>query len=398
MKHTLPPFTVEMLAATLDSLPDPAFILSRSGRYVAVFGGSDKRYYHDGSGLVGLYISDVLADDKARWFLREIETALQQGELHVVEYGLSGLDIKGLVAEGPVDTIWFEGRVQALNFQVNDEDIVLWVASNITARHKLQHDLADALRREQDTSFQQRQFIGVVSHEFRTPLAVIDAVLTNLQLAPPAGAQDLAQRMAIIESANNQLILLTDTYLADARLGAGLKVDERLPIDLCALLRQSADIVDPQRAAQWLQFQCQGACANQFQCQTSQTCTITGSPGLLRIALTNLLDNARKYAPQGQVDISVRQDASTWRLHLRDHGPGIAAADHQTIFERFRRGTNVGRLKGNGLGLYVSREIVRGHGGELQLLSSNASGTVFEISLPLACNPPDTQTLHKATL
>jgi signal transduction histidine kinase len=102
----------------------------------------------------------------------------------------------------------------------------------------------------------------------------------------------------------------------------------------------------------------------------------------MRIALTNLLDNARKYAPESQIDVSLDTDASTWRMRLRDHGPGIAATDHERIFDRFSRGRGVNATKGNGLGLYVSREIVRGHGGELRLLSSDADGTVFEISLP----------------
>jgi signal transduction histidine kinase len=375
-------FSTQMLAATLDALPDPAFILSRSGRYVAVFGGTDKRYYHDGSGLVGLSIGDVLAPEKTLWFLAQIETVLQTRQLLVVEYALSGSDVKILNDEGPSEAIWFEGRVQALNYQVDGEEVVLWVASNITASHQLRLDLAQALLREQDSSFQQRQFIGVVSHEFRTPLAIIDSVLTNLRLVAPTQAVDLAQRVSTIEAANNQLILLTDTCLADARLGAGLEVDERLPIDLCALLRHSGEIVDPLKSADWLRFQCNQAHQRCLPCKHAQRCIITGSSGLLRIALTNLLDNARKYAPTSAVDVTVWRDASNLHLCLRDHGSGIDAADHQAIFERFRRGANVGHKKGNGLGLYVSREIVRGHGGELRLLSSNEQGSTFEICLP----------------
>jgi len=56
---------IEQMAIILDALPDPAFVISRSGKYVAVFGGRDNRYYHDGSGLVGTYISDVIKPDKA---------------------------------------------------------------------------------------------------------------------------------------------------------------------------------------------------------------------------------------------------------------------------------------------------------------------------------------------
>lgn len=134
-------FSVQQMAALLNALPDPAFILTRSGRYAEIFGGSDARYYHDGSMLIGKFLHDVLAEEKAAWFAREIETALSERTLHIVEYGLAGNDIKGLQESGPSQTIWFEGRVQALDFQVDGEDAVLWVASNITARNALETQL-----------------------------------------------------------------------------------------------------------------------------------------------------------------------------------------------------------------------------------------------------------------
>ena len=129
---------IEQMSIVLDTLPDPAFILSRSGKYVAVFGGRDKRYYHDGSCLVGLYISDLIKPDKANWFLEQIGRTLESGELIIEEYELSNSDVKGLPDHGPEKPIWFEGRIQALSFSVDDEEVVLWVASNISERHDLE--------------------------------------------------------------------------------------------------------------------------------------------------------------------------------------------------------------------------------------------------------------------
>lgn len=134
-------FSSEQIAAILTALPDPVFILTRSGRYFAAFGGSDLRYYHDGSSLVGKSIQEVLSEEKATWFLQEIQNALESRVLHVIEYGLSGADVRGLKREGPQQPLWFEGRIQALNFQVEGEDAVLWVASNITARYELESKL-----------------------------------------------------------------------------------------------------------------------------------------------------------------------------------------------------------------------------------------------------------------
>lgn len=128
----------EQMVTVLGALPDPVFILSRSGKYVAVFGGRDTRYYHDGSGLVGLNIADVVKKDKADWFLEQIGLALDSGKLLIREYELSNRDVKGLREEGPQQPIWFEGRIQGLDFQVDGEDGVLWVASNISERHEME--------------------------------------------------------------------------------------------------------------------------------------------------------------------------------------------------------------------------------------------------------------------
>jgi diguanylate cyclase (GGDEF)-like protein len=131
-------FSNEQIAALLAALPDPAFILTRSGRYAAIFGGTDSRYYHDGSALVGKSVHDVLQPEKAAWFHTQIAIALASRGLHVVEYPLAADDVKGIGGAGPMETIWFEGRVQPLDYPVLGEDAVLWVASNITASKKLE--------------------------------------------------------------------------------------------------------------------------------------------------------------------------------------------------------------------------------------------------------------------
>lgn len=133
-------FTQQQLTSVLSSLPDPAFILTRSGRYAAVFGGKDLRHYHDSSALIGRSMSEMLKEEKAQWFAAEIEKALQSRVLHIVEYELSGSDVKG-AGEGPEHPICFEGRVQALDFPVDGEPAVVWVASNITEKSEVQKKL-----------------------------------------------------------------------------------------------------------------------------------------------------------------------------------------------------------------------------------------------------------------
>ncbi len=132
----------DLLNEMITALPDPVFILSESGRYVGVAGGRDPHHYHDGSRLVGLSLYDVLPREKADWFVNQISHALAKQELCIVEYGLAALDVKQLgPATGPGGEIWFEGRIQPLRKTCDDERAVVWVARNITQRHKLEEKL-----------------------------------------------------------------------------------------------------------------------------------------------------------------------------------------------------------------------------------------------------------------
>jgi len=156
-------FSFEQISAIMDCLPDPAFIITRSGKYAAVFGGTDSRYYHDGSFLVGAYIQDVLKESKADWFLSEIAGALAHKGLQVVEYGLAGDDVKGINSDGPQKEIWFEGRIQALEFKVEDEDAVLWIATNISSRHALEQRLISLSETDKLTGLWNRRHFETVS-------------------------------------------------------------------------------------------------------------------------------------------------------------------------------------------------------------------------------------------
>ena len=163
--HSL--FSREQLYFILSAMPDPCFILTRSGRYAALFGGKDTRYYHDGSGLVGKNVHDVLSFEKANRFIREIDKALSSRSLHIVEYSLSARDVLGIDSAGPDHPIWFEGRVQALDFQVDDEDAVVWVASNITEKNAIENQLRHQSETDALTGlFNRRKLLDVLQLKF----------------------------------------------------------------------------------------------------------------------------------------------------------------------------------------------------------------------------------------
>lgn len=150
-------FSASQYEAICAGLPDPAFILTASGRYAAVLGGKDKRYYHDGTSLVGKSIADVLAPVKAQWFVDQIQHALSSGQMLVVEYELSAHDVLGLPQEGPAEPIWFEGRISALRELFGGEKAVVWVASNITASKQMQQQLQELAMNDELTGLNNRR-------------------------------------------------------------------------------------------------------------------------------------------------------------------------------------------------------------------------------------------------
>lgn len=233
-----------------------------------------------------------------------------------------------------------------------------------------QASLQSALDSERHALFEHRQFMAMVSHEFRTPLAVIDATANNLTEVPPQDDEDLQMRANQVLRATRRLTKLTDTCLADARLRDDAFALQWAEVPLETLVREAAEIVI-WSAKNTLVTDFSGA-PEHWRCD----------PALLRIALSNLLDNAVKYGGAGEVKISVTEADAELLILINDQGKGIAEADRIRVFERYQRGQNVPEGKGGGLGLAVSQMIAKAHGGSLQLLNTEEPGCVFALRLP----------------
>jgi diguanylate cyclase (GGDEF)-like protein len=257
-------FTQQQLTSILSSLPDPAFILTRSGRYAAIFGGKDLRHYHDGTGLVGLTMFDVLKREKAEWFAAEIEKALASGALHIVEYELSGSDVKGS-GDGPGQPIWFEGRVQSLNFKVEGEDAVVWVASNITEKNDVQHKLRQLSETDALTGlYNRRKLIETLDHRLsifereksQTSVLVFDLdhfKRLNDELGHHAGdtalveiarlcRQHLRQDDVVARFGGDEFVVVMPGTHRDAALEIAEHLRERIPATLRENLRYESTI------------------------------------------------------------------------------------------------------------------------------------------------------------
>lgn len=159
---------VELLRGLVSSLPDPVFVLSESGRYVLISGGQDSSYYHDARHLTGLTLYDVLAEEQADWFLKQIRFTLDVNQMHVVEYRLAGTDVDGIDYEyGPEGDIHFEGHIQPMRQSFDGERAVVWLARNVNRRRERENELRHMSETDALTgAFNRRKLIEQLEYRF----------------------------------------------------------------------------------------------------------------------------------------------------------------------------------------------------------------------------------------
>lgn len=240
-------------------------------------------------------------------------------------------------------------------------------------RQKLTRDLAA----EREASFNQRQFMGTVSHEFRTPLAIICAALENLQLSESDVDSPRLSRYQKIERATERLIQLTDNCLADARLSVGATVLYLEPTDLMRLLSSAASLVhisDTHQLVLTVNGDPEAVAACHYQ--------VLVDSAMMRIAMSNVIDNAIKYSNGGDIRIDCSVSDAKVTVLIYDQGTGIGTLEPDAIFQRYRRGSS--SKHGTGLGLFVAQQIANASGGSLKLLRSTAQGSCFEFTLKRA--------------
>jgi signal transduction histidine kinase len=213
------------------------------------------------------------------------------------------------------------------------------------------------------------EFVGVAAHELRTPLAAILGVLSTLK-EHGAVLEDRV-RVDLIDGAEAQaerLTRLVEDLLTVSRIQDGVLRLSMVPVDLGDLV---ADAARASGTAERLRLESDGPVR-----------VVCDADAIVRV-LTNLLDNARKYSPEGTpIEVGVACEDRRITVDVGNAGGGIAREDREAIFERFRRADRSG-APGAGLGLYISRGLVRAHGGELEVGDEPEGGTRFTFWLPV---------------
>jgi len=236
------------------------------------------------------------------------------------------------------------------------------------------------LVREIRRNEQHDSFINAVTHELKTPIASIRLYLQTLQRLDVAEAQR-RQFYELMLVDTERLLHTVEQVLKAGEAAQKKNATRRAPVEFDALVRECLELARTRHHLQAAELD------YHLSLQNGDGTRVVGDPEELRTAVSNLLDNAVKYSPDG-VHISVELDAPDEKrivLRVRDRGVGIPEHELKRIFKRFYRVTqrSLSQVKGTGLGLFIVRSIARKHGGRVFAESEGAGkGTTVTLELP----------------
>ena len=274
-------------------------------------------------------------------------------------------------------------EMRVVDTQWEGAPAILAVLRDITERKRAEQQ-REQLFREKTARTQAEQalherdeFMALASHELKTPAATLSATaqLLNRQLQRQ-GQLDLDQQQRALERLHEQsqrLARLIEHLLDVSRINAGHMTVEPRPFDLARVV---ADVVSS----------CQVTTARHaIRLTAPEHIEITGDPIRIEQVVTNLVDNAIKYSPDGgDIDVTLRREAQhRVTLEVRDHGLGIPEERRERLFERFFRAHADGQVSGLGLGLFITRHLVELHGGTISVDSPAEGGASFTVTLPV---------------
>jgi two-component system phosphate regulon sensor histidine kinase PhoR len=232
-----------------------------------------------------------------------------------------------------------------------------------------------AAERERRLSNLKSEFVANVSHELKTPLALVRMFGELLQTGRADTEEKRKQYLSIIVNESDRLNALIENVLDFAKVERGQASYEFSPGRLLEPVSRAVE-----------------ACRVRAEREdVALTLTLEDVPELLlderaiEIAVINLVDNALKYAPEGKhIAVEVRVRGSGAEVSVTDQGPGIAPEDRKRIFERFVRGkTSTGKqVRGSGIGLSLVKHIAEAHGGGVAIADAKPHGSVFTLRLP----------------
>ncbi|MDB5524734.1 MAG: sensory box protein [Rhizobium sp.] len=239
-------------------------------------------------------------------------------------------------------------------------------------------ELQRMLDQERQINEMQRQFASMTSHEFRTPLAIIDGAAQRLTRRKSQVTQDyISEKSALIRDAVTRMVDLMESFLAAGRLDHGKMRFEPRPCSLKDIVLRSCQRQETIGKGHRIHVQLDDLPQ-----------TLNADMAALEQVFANLLSNAVKYAPDApDIHVLGGVEGTTAWVSVRDSGVGIDADDIPMMFQRYFRARTSTGIAGTGIGLHLVKQIIDYHGGMVTVSSRKGKETIFTVKLPLESVP-----------
>ncbi|MBZ0281343.1 MAG: PAS domain-containing sensor histidine kinase [Anaerolineae bacterium] len=347
----------------------PSSILTIDRNHCITF--LSRSIYGDPNQHIGQSIYEFVQPDWRDTLRKEIDHVLQTGDSGSLE--LQVINVTGGAA-------WYTDHIAPLwdGDQIVGATII---ASDTNDRKQAEQAQIEAERlrlelvKEREVVEMKENFISTLSHDFRTPLAIILSAKESLhwyhdRLTPDRRLEHLHN----IDQQVHYINHLLDDVLTIGKARAGKLAFAPEPMDLMTFCKEMVGQVQAiDKDQHEFIFSSRGDLSN-----------VSADPQLLQHILINLLTNAAKYSPPGTyIEIKLSREAESVLIEVTDQGMGIPESEQPHLFEPFFRAHNARKIKGTGLGLAIVRESVVAHGGTIDCTSREGVGTTFRLHLPL---------------
>jgi len=238
--------------------------------------------------------------------------------------------------------------------------------------------LQERIIKERESEARMRRFLADASHELRTPVAGMLGHLEVQRRGAFENPRDREASFSAMHSAATRMATLVDDLLVMTRLDNTDSKPVPANVDVATLLTEASKAAELRTVDRPVEVE-----------PSVEQLIVVGNPDALERIIVNLLDNAAKYSPKGsRVRLTSRSGVDGQaEILVTDEGPGIPLSEQERIFERFYRvdeSRSNSSFSGNGLGLAISRELARRHGGDVIVRSEVGKGSTFILSLPLS--------------
>jgi PAS domain S-box-containing protein len=355
----------------LESVPDAMVIADDAGKIIHVNGMAERLFGYPHAELVGRPV-ELLLPARFR-AMHQLHRAGYHAAPRARPMGL-GLDLSGLRMDGSE----FAAEISLSPIDVDGRACVIAAVRDVTERKKLEGK-ALLWQKARDEVRERDEFLSIASHELRTPVTALQLQLQLLQRAARRSMEELPglleDKMDVLERQTRRIALLVNELLDVSRMRLG-KLELRYEdVDLAELTREVVSHLRGEigRAGSRLRLDLSAAPGRWDRVRLEQV-------------ISNLLVNAAKFGEGKPIGVAVESDGARARLRIADRGIGIAADAQARVFARFERAVPSEHYGGLGIGLYIVRQIVDAHGGEVRVDSTPGAGATFTVELPL--EPP----------